>query len=97
MTLVDVNRTMEYLAYLGFNVLENDTQLAAIHVTRERRIDLAKRQSSRSVYMCHVIGPKGSGKTGLCRGFLLKDDIRTLIGKEFKTNVMYCVNTVQVR
>uniref|UniRef100_A0A1B0GBV1 Mitochondrial Rho GTPase n=1 Tax=Glossina morsitans morsitans TaxID=37546 RepID=A0A1B0GBV1_GLOMM len=95
MTLLDVTKTMEYLAYLGFNVHENDVQLAAIHVTRERRIDLAKRQSSRSVYICHVIGPKGSGKTGLCRGFLL-DDMRSLIGKEFKTNVNYCVNTVQV-
>ncbi|KAL9914241.1 mitochondrial Rho GTPase isoform X3 [Glossina fuscipes] len=95
MTLLDVTKTMEYLAYLGFNVHENDTQLAAIHVTRERRIDLAKRQSSRSVYICHAIGPKGSGKTGLCRGFLL-DDMRSLIGKEFKTNVNYCVNTVQV-
>ncbi|XP_061399706.1 mitochondrial Rho GTPase isoform X2 [Musca vetustissima] len=96
MTLVDVNKTMEYLAYMGFNVHENDTQLAAIHVTRERRIDLAKRQSSRSVYMCHVIGPKGSGKTGMCRGFLLNDDTKSLIGKEFKTNVTHCVNTVQV-
>ncbi|XP_037820904.1 mitochondrial Rho GTPase isoform X1 [Lucilia sericata] len=96
MTLTDVYKTMEYLAYLGFNVHENDTQLAAIHVTRERRIDLAKRQSSRSVYMCHVIGPKGSGKTGLCRGFLLKDDMKSLIGKEFKTNVVHCCNTVQV-
>ncbi|XP_013113846.1 mitochondrial Rho GTPase isoform X2 [Stomoxys calcitrans] len=96
MTLTDVSKTLEYLAYMGFNVHENDTQLAAIHVTRERRIDLAKRQSSRSVYMCHVIGPKGSGKTGLCRGFLLAEDTKSLIGKEFKTNVIHCVNTVQV-
>ncbi|XP_014088579.1 mitochondrial Rho GTPase isoform X3 [Bactrocera oleae] len=95
MTLIDVLKTLEYLAYLGFNVHENDSQLAAIHVTRERRIDLAKRQSSRSVYMCHVIGPKGAGKTGLCRGFLV-EDMKSLIGKEFKTNVVHCVNTVQV-
>ncbi|XP_018799104.1 PREDICTED: mitochondrial Rho GTPase isoform X3 [Bactrocera latifrons] len=95
MTLIDVLKTLEYLAYLGFNVHENESQLAAIHVTRERRIDLAKRQSSRSVYMCHVIGPKGAGKTGLCRGFLV-EDMKSLIGKEFKTNVVHCVNTVQV-
>lgn len=95
MTLIDVVKTLEYLAYLGFNVHENDSQLAAIHVTRERRIDLAKRQSSRSVYMCHVIGPKGSGKTGLCRGFLI-DDMKSLIGKEFKTPVTHCINSVQV-
>ncbi|KAH8414422.1 hypothetical protein KR215_006095 [Drosophila sulfurigaster] len=95
MTLVDVVKTLEYLAYLGFNVHENDSQLVAIHVTRERRIDLAKRQSSRSVYKCHVIGPKGSGKTGLCRGFLI-DDMSKLLGKEFKTNVVHCINSVQV-
>ncbi|XP_030369244.1 mitochondrial Rho GTPase isoform X2 [Scaptodrosophila lebanonensis] len=95
MTLIDVVKTLEYLAYLGFNVHENDSQLAAIHVTRERRIDLAKRQSSRSVYKCHVIGPKGSGKTGLCRGFLI-EEMSKLIGKEFKTNVVHCINSVQV-
>ncbi|KRG00068.1 uncharacterized protein Dwil_GK13082, isoform B [Drosophila willistoni] len=95
MTLIDVVKTMEYLAYLGFNVHENDSQLAAIHVTRERRIDLAKRQSSRSVYKCHVIGPKASGKTGLCRGFLV-EDMSKLIGKEFKTNIVHCINAVQV-
>ncbi|CAD7076892.1 unnamed protein product [Hermetia illucens] len=95
MTLIDLPKTLEYLAYLGFNVHENETQLAAIHVTRERRIDLAKRQSSRSVYMCHVIGQKGVGKTALCRGFLV-EDMRNLIGKEFRTNIIYCVNTVQV-
>lgn len=73
MTLVDLPRTLEYLAYLGFNVHENESQVSAIHVTRERRLDLAKKQSSRSVYMCHVIGQKGAGKTALCRGFLAED------------------------
>lgn len=52
-TFIELPKTLEYLAYLGFNVHENESQLAAIHVTRERRIDLAKKQSSRTVYMCH--------------------------------------------
>lgn len=73
MTLIDLPKTLEYLAYLGFNVHENESQVTAIHVTRERRLDLAKKQSSRSVYMCHVIGPKGSGKTALCRGFITNE------------------------
>lgn len=73
MTLVDLPKTLEYLAYLGFNVHENESQLAAIHVTRERRLDFAKKQSSRSVYLCHIIGPKGSGKTAMCRGFIASD------------------------
>lgn len=73
MTLVDVPKTLEYLAYLGFTVHENESQLAGIHVTRERRLDFAKKQSSRSVYMCHIIGPKGTGKTSLCRAFIAND------------------------
>lgn len=58
-TFIELPKTLEFLAYLGFNVHENESQLAAIHVTRERRIDLAKKQSSRMVHMCHVIGMKG--------------------------------------
>lgn len=96
MALLDIQKTMEYLAYLGFNVQENDSQLAAVHVTREKRIDLAKRHSSRSVYMCHVIGTKGSGKTALCRALLAKDT-STLLNKEFKTKTVHCINTVQVK
>lgn len=95
MTLIDLPKTLEYLAYLGFNVHENESQTTAIHVTRERRLDLAKKQSSRSVYMCHVIGPKGSGKTSLCRG-LIADDMKKLVEKDFRSGCSYCVNTVQI-
>lgn len=99
MALVDLPRTLEYLAYLGFNVHENETQTAAIHVTRERRLDLAKKQSSRSVYMCHVIGPPACGKTALCRGLIASDapgDMRRLVEKEFRAGCSQCVNTVQI-
>lgn len=30
MTLVDLPRTFEYLAYLGYNVYENESQLSAV-------------------------------------------------------------------
>lgn len=99
MTLTDLPKTLEYLAYLGFNVHENESQASAIHVTRERRLDLAKKQSSRSVYMCHVIGPPASGKTALCRGLIAADtpgDMRRLAEKEFRAGCSYCVNTVQI-
>lgn len=95
MTLVELPKTLEYLAYLGFNVHENESQLTAIQVTRERRLDLAKKQSSRSVYMCHVIGPKGSGKTALCRSFVIEDSKR-IRDRDLKANVQYCINSVQV-
>uniref|UniRef100_A0A6E8VU39 Mitochondrial Rho GTPase n=1 Tax=Anopheles coluzzii TaxID=1518534 RepID=A0A6E8VU39_ANOCL len=95
MTLVDVNKTLEYLAYLGFNVHENESQLAAIHVTRERRIDLAKKQNSRTVYMCHVIGAKEAAKTTFCRAFLAQD-MKRLTDRDIRHSNRYAINTVQV-
>ncbi|CAH2073803.1 unnamed protein product, partial [Iphiclides podalirius] len=70
MTLLDLQNTSAYLAYLGFNFLENESQKIAIHITREKKVDIAKKQSSRNVYQCHVIGPRSCGKTSICRSFL---------------------------
>ncbi|XP_018319095.1 mitochondrial Rho GTPase isoform X2 [Agrilus planipennis] len=70
MTLVDLPRTFEYFAYLGYSIYENESQISAVQVTREKKVDLAKRQSSRNVYQCHVIGPTGCGKTTFCRNFV---------------------------
>lgn len=39
-------------------------------VTREKRLDLQKKQTMRSVYQCHVIGPRDAGKTTFCQGML---------------------------
>ncbi|XP_068248108.1 mitochondrial Rho GTPase isoform X1 [Palaemon carinicauda] len=69
-TLLDVQRTLEYLAYLGYCGTGDDNQLSAITVTREKRIDLQKKQTMRSVYQCHVIGPRDGGKTTFCQGLL---------------------------
>lgn len=65
-TLYDIPRTLEYLAYFGYNISENENQLSAIHVTREKKLDIAKRQTSRNVYQCHVIGAKDCGKSMFC-------------------------------
>nr|XP_032513662.1 mitochondrial Rho GTPase isoform X2 [Danaus plexippus plexippus] len=70
MTLLDLQETSAYLAYLGYNFLENDTQKSAFHVTRDKKVDIAKKQSSRNVYQCHIIGPRTCGKTSICRSFL---------------------------
>lgn len=70
LTLTNVRKTLEYMAYLGYNMYNNECQTNAVVVTREKKLDLAKKQSSRNVYSCHVIGPKSSGKTTLCRTFI---------------------------
>ncbi|XP_060528814.1 mitochondrial Rho GTPase isoform X2 [Cylas formicarius] len=96
MTLVDLPRTFEYLAYLGYNIYENENQVSAVVVTREKKLDLAKKQSTRNVYQCHVIGPTGSGKSAFCRSFIKgTGDVKDLLVD--KCGTPNCtVNTVQV-
>lgn len=69
-TLMGAGRTLEYLGHLGYSYVMEEQQSTAIHVTREKRLDLQKKQTSRTAYQCHVIGPKGAGKTTFCQGLL---------------------------
>lgn len=39
-------------------------------MTRDKRVDLQKRQTTRNVFSCHVIGPQGAGKSSFLKGFL---------------------------
>uniref|UniRef100_A0A8C9VEZ4 Ras homolog family member T1a n=1 Tax=Scleropages formosus TaxID=113540 RepID=A0A8C9VEZ4_SCLFO len=72
-TYLDVQRCLEYLGYLGYSIIaEQESQAAAITVTRNKRIDLQKKQTQRSVFRCSVFGAKGSGKSGFLQGFLGK-------------------------
>jgi Ras family protein T1 len=41
-----------------------------ILVTQDKKLDLLKKQSTRNVYQCHVIGAQGVGKSTLCRAIL---------------------------
>ena len=43
---------------------------SASSVTRDKRVDLQRQQTTRSVFQCHVIGPRGAGKTAFLQGFL---------------------------
>lgn len=66
---MNLPQTFEHLAYLGFNVAHR-SQLDAVVVTRDRRIDILEKSTERNVFQCHVIGPKNAGKTVFCRSFL---------------------------
>lgn len=93
-TLLDVPRTMEFLAYLGYHY-HHDSQLSAVHVTRDKKLDLEKRQTTRNVFRCHVLGAKHVGKTSFLQG-LLRRNLRYVatLNKQHLSN--FTINTVQV-
>ncbi|XP_025266751.1 mitochondrial Rho GTPase isoform X2 [Camponotus floridanus] len=95
LTLTNVRKTLEYMAYLGYNMYHNESQTSSIIVTREKKVDLAKKQSSRNVYTCHVIGPKSSGKTTLCRTFIDPKLVK-LNDETVPSNAHITVNTLHV-
>ncbi|KAM4716009.1 mitochondrial Rho GTPase 2 [Anableps anableps] len=68
---LDVHRCLEHLGYLGYPILtEQESQTAAITVTREKEVDLERRQTQRSAFLCKVIGPRGTGKTAFLQSFV---------------------------
>uniref|UniRef100_A0A674MHU4 Mitochondrial Rho GTPase n=1 Tax=Takifugu rubripes TaxID=31033 RepID=A0A674MHU4_TAKRU len=70
-TYLDVQRCLEYLGYLGFSIIaEQESQAAGITVTRDKKIDLQKKQTQRSVFRCNVFGDGGSGKSSFLQAFL---------------------------
>nr|XP_033818923.1 mitochondrial Rho GTPase 2 isoform X1 [Geotrypetes seraphini] len=92
---LDVHHCLEYLGYLGYPILtDQDSQTQAITVTREKRIDLEKGQTQRNVFLCKVIGPRGTGKSAFLQAFLGRNMAaqKSLPGELS----FYAVNTVQI-
>uniref|UniRef100_A0A4W5KRC4 Mitochondrial Rho GTPase n=1 Tax=Hucho hucho TaxID=62062 RepID=A0A4W5KRC4_9TELE len=76
-TYLDVQRCLEYLGYLGYSIIsEQESQAAAITVTRDKKIDLQKKQTQRSVFRCNIFGDSGSGKSGFLQAFLGRNLMR---------------------
>jgi len=70
--LLDPARCGELLAHLGFDyqapyVPNRQPPLAN---TKDKKLDIAKRQTSKTVYSCLVVGPRDAGKTTFCQRFL---------------------------
>uniref|UniRef100_A0AAY4ALB4 Mitochondrial Rho GTPase n=1 Tax=Denticeps clupeoides TaxID=299321 RepID=A0AAY4ALB4_9TELE len=90
-TYLDVQRCLEYLGYLGYSIItEQESQAASITVTRDKKVDLQKKQTQRCVFRCNIFGASGSGKTGFLQSFLG----RNLMVKEHKS--YYAINTIYV-
>uniref|UniRef100_A0A8C0KS27 Mitochondrial Rho GTPase n=1 Tax=Canis lupus dingo TaxID=286419 RepID=A0A8C0KS27_CANLU len=95
-TYLDVQRCLEYLGYLGYSILtEQESQASAITVTRDKKIDLQKKQTQRNVFRCNVIGMKNSGKSGVLQALLGRNLMRQKkIRDDHKS--YYAINTVYV-
>ncbi|XP_041829966.1 mitochondrial Rho GTPase 2 isoform X1 [Melanotaenia boesemani] len=92
---LDIHRCLEHLGYLGYPILtEQESQTAAVTVTREKEVDLEKRQTQRTVFLCKVIGPRGTGKTVFLQSFVG----RHVLNKRNPSSAFspYVINTVQV-
>ena len=62
----------QLLAHLGYDYCtphlpHKQPPLAS---TKDKKSDLAKRQTNKSVYSCLVVGPRDAGKTTFCQRFL---------------------------
>uniref|UniRef100_A0A8C9Z0X0 Mitochondrial Rho GTPase n=1 Tax=Sander lucioperca TaxID=283035 RepID=A0A8C9Z0X0_SANLU len=90
----DIHRCLEHLGYLGYPILtEQESQTAAITVTQEKEEDLEKRQTQRSVFLCKVIGPRGTGKTAFLQAFVGRN---VEVWHHLSAFSPYAINTVQV-
>ncbi|XP_045066938.1 mitochondrial Rho GTPase 1-A-like isoform X2 [Coregonus clupeaformis] len=95
-TYLDVQRCLEYMGYLGYSIIcEQESQAAAITVTRNKRIDLQKKQTQRSVFRCNILGARGSGKTSFLQAFLGRNLLKQRkIREDHKS--FYSINTTYV-
>uniref|UniRef100_A0A670Y1Z2 Uncharacterized protein n=1 Tax=Pseudonaja textilis TaxID=8673 RepID=A0A670Y1Z2_PSETE len=92
---LDIRRCLEHLGYLGYPIFsQQDSQIYAITVTREKKIDLEKGQTHRNVFLCKVIGSQGSGKSAFLQAFLGKNVVVQSESEENKSS--YSINTVLV-
>uniref|UniRef100_A0A3P9HKS5 Mitochondrial Rho GTPase n=1 Tax=Oryzias latipes TaxID=8090 RepID=A0A3P9HKS5_ORYLA len=95
-TYLDVQRCLEYLGYLGYSIIaEQESQADGITVTRDKKIDLQKKQTQRSVFRCNVFGEVGSGKSGFLQAFLGRNLSRQKTIKE-EHRSYYAISTTYV-
>ncbi|KAJ3608447.1 hypothetical protein NHX12_025494 [Muraenolepis orangiensis] len=92
---LDIHRCLEYLGYFGYPILvEQDSQTTAVTVTQQKELDLKKAQTQRTVFLCKVIGPRGTGKTAFLQAFVGRNTV--LDGSGGHTYSPYTINTVQI-
>ncbi|KAI0300358.1 mitochondrial Rho 1 [Russula brevipes] len=89
-TSLEHKTTLAYLAYLGY---PGEPRTGALLITRPRKYDRRRGNTSRNVFLCYVCGAAGSGKTSLLRSFAGKQFDDTYVPTE---KVLSVVNSVDI-
>ena len=71
-SLVDPDKCCQLLAHLGYDYYTPHLphKQPPLVSTKDKKSDLAKRQTNKTVYSCLVVGPRDAGKTTFCQRFL---------------------------
>jgi len=71
-SLLEPDKCCELLAHLGYDYYTPHLphKLPPLASTKDKKSDLAKRQTNKTVYSCLVVGPRDAGKTTFCQRFL---------------------------
>jgi len=72
--LLEPDRCCELLAHLGYDYMSPQLPARQPAIsrlnTRDTKSELARRQTTKTVYSCLVVGPRDAGKTTFCQRFL---------------------------
>ncbi|KAF7488768.1 Mitochondrial Rho GTPase 1 [Sarcoptes scabiei] len=70
-TFIDLKQTLKYLSMFGYTFVTGEKNpISAFQLIKDNRLDLHEKQTPRNVFLCHLIGPKGCGKSSFMRRFL---------------------------
>ena len=69
-TFEEPKRTLEYLAYLGFESSDGKGTTSALKITKARKRRNKPGRVERTVFLCYVLGAAQSGKSALLNAFL---------------------------
>ena len=85
-SLLEPDKCCQLLAHLGYDYFTPHLphKQPPLMSTKERKSDLAKRQTSKTTYSCLVVGPRDAGKTTFCQKFLGRsiEETATMPGEE---------------
>ncbi|KAH9502039.1 Mitochondrial Rho GTPase 2 [Dermatophagoides farinae] len=70
---IDLKQTLKYLSLFGYMFVSGEkSQISALHIIKDRRMDTYEKQTARNVFLCNLVGPKGAGKSCFMSRFINK-------------------------